>query len=195
MQNDMYIITIHRSPYFILTTAITLAYTTLIMKRSIHIIEKIGSALSLARTASLMDLEQFGFNYNKDYALLIDDDILIKNTYSELAEIYTDAEKRDINIIGNYADAHGNSVHRLVKNKEVVKLPDKKEQYVSMENYNCGLGFYYGKIPKDYIFHMDNMGEDYNFFKDNADLHKKTFLDNRIKLAHYKSAYVDIIDE
>lgn len=191
-QKDMYIIVVHRAPYFILVSAITLAYTTLKLKRSIHIIEKIGSALSVARTESIKELNEYGFDYDDDYALLIDDDILIENSYDDLSKIFNEAEQKGINIIGDYADAHGNSVHRLVENDKVIRLPKKEQNndYLSMEKFNCGLGFYYGRIPKDYVFRMDKMGEDYNFFNDNQQLHANTHLDFRIKLAHYKSAYV-----
>ena len=197
MQKDMYIIVVHREPKFILGSAIVLAYVSILMKRTIHIIEKIGSALSMARTDSIKDLDKFNFNYVEDYALLIDDDMLIKNSPDELAKIFTEAEQKGINIVGNYADAHGNSVHRLVKDNKVI-MQAKKEKYIdylNMADYRCGLGFYYGLLPKDYIFHMDLMGEDYNFFNDNEQLHSNTFLDFRIKLSHYKSHYVDVIDE
>lgn len=192
MQKDMYIIVVHNAPYFILASAVTLAYTTIIMKRNIHVIEKVGSALAMARTDSLRNLDEFNFNYETDYALLIDDDIAIENNPDELAKIFIEAEQKNINIIGNYADAHGNSVQRLVKDNEVVALPHKEKDtdYLNMADYRCGLGFYYGHLPKDYTFHMDAMGEDYNFFKDNEQLHNNMYLDFRIKLAHYKSHYV-----
>lgn len=196
-QHDFYVVVVHRAPFMITASTVNLVYASIAMKRSFHLIEQIGSALTVARTKGIERLYSDELPFQEgDYALLIDDDILIANNWSDIVKSFSEAEDLGINIIGGYVDAHNNPTYKFIVDNEVQKtVPldtfSKAKTYLkSMRDWQLPLGFYYGRIPKGYVFRMSDKGEDFNFFDDNKDIHSHTFLDERINLGHYKSGFL-----
>jgi hypothetical protein len=124
--------------------------------------------------------------------LIIDDDIVILNNPKELGDIIKAADEQNLNITANYQGAMGQNLifnkqtGKRFTNKELADLAEREDFY-DLEGTEVGtMGFYYGDLPRYYIWHQDsNTDEGTNFFRDNKQLNVK--LAAKIKLSHLTS--------
>ncbi len=105
---------------------------------------------------------------------LIDDDILV-TAADELQKAVQIADRNGWNIVAPYRIKDG----RVCVCKDDASMITV-EEFALLKPYAevkyAGLGFYYGNLPLDYIFHSDNQpfhGEDLNFFHDHPELAPK----------------------
>ena len=99
---------------------------------------------------------------------LLDDDILLTDE-DALYDAVRLADQHKWNIIAPYRTKH-NRICVCDETGTMLSI----EQFQQLAPYSvvpmAGLGFYYGDIPLDYVFHADGKpfaGEDLNFFYDN----------------------------
>ena len=131
-------------------------------------------------------LDAVGIKYGKTVrALWMDDDISLYDSIEHIVEVIKTADQRGINLLANYhnvwtggttmntigvPDANGDirfsTNLQLAKYKDYDPLP---------EGTVGGMGWVYGDVPVDYVFHFGNVGqpdkedkgEDVNYFTDN----------------------------
>lgn len=124
---------------------------------------------------------------------LLDDDIVLKDQ-KELERVLAHADKQHWNVVAPYralnnrfsilktipVQANGTSTEMLTEG-ELSKI--QPWEHIQL----AGLGFYYGDIPLDYVFHEGDpyVGEDLNFFHENAHLETRLA---PIYLEHIKQA-------
>lgn len=195
MSANFYLNITKDTPYVIDFSIMTLMQVSTLMQKSLRYITTSGSALTVSRTSSFKATKGFmddlGDDPKNTYVLLMDNDILIDMKPDDLKNCFMEAEEKGINIIGNYHKRDGTSTIIHKETHEPFNFESIKDNYASMADYYFPLGFYYGKLPLDYKWKMDgSKGEDYYFIDDNPEVAKNTYLDDRIKLLHYKSNYV-----
>ena len=120
-------------------------------------------------------------------ALMLDSDIVILNP-KETAEAILNAESQERDIVARYNSPWGNGLTNFLFKGDGVdgNLTDAeldKSRYVKW----AGLGFYYGRVPQNYVFNEGVNGEDHNFFIDNGIV---PYYDATIKLLHKKTVYI-----
>ena len=120
------------------------------------------------------NLEKQGIKDDVVRGFLIDDDILLTDE-DALHDAVQLADKNHWNIVAPYRTKHG----RVCICDETGTMLSV-EQFAKLGPYAniplAGLGFYYGDIPLNYVFHADGKpfaGEDLNFFYDNKHLQPK----------------------
>ena len=132
--------------------------------------------------------------------LLLDDDNPFLTGSEELARIMLEADRKGLNIVANYKSAYGANLVFKEADKvrytdtELRQLADSGPEFVPLTGVIGSLGFYYGDVPTDYVWHMDETNDEATmFFRENPQL--KVHLATRIKLAHriswYRSTFVD----
>jgi len=203
-QKGFYVGVVKNTPYFPDTTMVNLMAVSNIMKRVFNYTYITGSALTVARKNLMENLKKRIIENGDDpeltYVLLIDSDIIIKNTPQELAEIFKEAEEKDINISALYKKANFTSVIIGVYSNDFapVLLDENHEDWNRYNKYiptyrkwYYPIGFYYGRyMPYDYIWRMDMKGEDIYFVEQNDFLWERTFIDKRVKLGHIKEIII-----
>ena len=134
-------------------------------------------------------LEANGFKDKVARGFIIDSDICLLGPDSQKVFNYVleaDAQKRNFVIPYNFPSGQI-SVFKENENKNLIML-DKGD---ALPDYTkcAGLGFYYGDIPLDYVFHNDvNAGEDVYFFLDNFKLEQNKVIKD-IRLLHKKIGF------
>lgn len=126
---------------------------------------------------------------NKVRGIMLDSDVILECDYKTLADVMKEADEKNINFVIPYKN--GNSSYSLW-HKDM--NPYTQDEYNKLKDGDkieySGLGFYYGDIPLDYIFHSDVKGEDHYFFEDNK-------LDVRviksIKTVHYVTVPLRVV--
>ncbi|MGC8621850.1 MAG: hypothetical protein ACP5U0_08065 [Caldisphaera sp.] len=199
-QKNFYVGVVKNTPYMPDLTMINLMSISNLLNRRLIYITVTGSALTVARRNLFNQIKENiiknGDDVDLSYVLLIDSDILIRNSPNELSEIFKEAEQKDINISGYYKKVNNTSVIIGVGSNDEypVLLDEQHEDWNKYNNYiptykkwYYPIGFYYGRyLPYNYIWRMDNKGEDIYFNEDNDFLWSRTYVDKRIKLAHIK---------
>lgn len=152
---------------------------------AIHCIS--GNWLAYARRHAVLQAYQLENNSLELRGLIIDDDIKILNTPQELAHIFQTADEQNLNITANYKAANGANLvfngERRYKDAELLALDKSENEFTDLTGLIGTMGFYYGVLPKDYIWHQDSLtDEGTNFFRDNPQLNVK--LANHIRLSH-----------
>ena len=133
--------------------------------------------------------EANGFKSNVARGFIIDSDICLLGPDSQKIFNYVldaDTEKRNFVIPYNFPSGQI-SVFKENENKnlEMLDRGDKLPEFTKC----AGLGFYYGDIPLDYVFHNDvYAGEDVYFFLDNFKLEQNKVVKD-IKLLHKKLGF------
>jgi hypothetical protein len=148
-----------------------------------------------ARTECLKKLKKVwdenGVKYGAEIrGLWYDDDIIIESPPNYVVDTFMQAEAQKLNIIGNYVLPwqKGTLINSIgIPDKDGIPRFATDDQLNALKNLDPlppgsvgGLGWYYGRIPLDYVFHWDSndsTGDDVNFY-----------IENQIKLS-----YTDIV--
>ena len=130
-------------------------------------------------------MQQLKKTWNKEVlrCLLIDDDIMITQQEA-LMEAILMADRWGWNFVSPYRVKDGKVT--ICHANGVMMTQDEYLKITSWDIVeNAGLGFYYGDVPLDYVFHEGgkHAGEDLNFFADNPWI-KPRFVD--LGLIHLK---------
>lgn len=120
---------------------------------------------------------------------LLDSAIYLDSQYGQrLFNHIIDADAENKNFVIPYNFPSGDtSILKEDKDKYLKQIKQGEE----LPNYTkaAGLGFYYGRIPVDYVFHNDmNAGEDVYFFLDNFKENEVRVIKD-IKLLHKKIGF------
>lgn len=109
---------------------------------------------------------------DKVRGILIDDDIILPHqSQNALGTAITIADTYNFNFVSPYRVKDG--YVSIAHSNGQLMHPDEYSQLKPWDRVpNAGLGFYYGDIPLDYIFHEEEpfAGEDLNFFYENPQL-------------------------
>lgn len=128
--------------------------------------------------------------------LWVEDDIeLITGQAEEIAAMIVEADKHGWNIVAPYTtgyrdDGELNWVYFKKPEGDQIGRPYTEEEIVALQPYEAvdlaGLGFYYGDIYTDYVWHEGSYnGTDRFGLPSYAGIDWNYFLDNRIQLRHY----------
>lgn len=153
-----------------------------VMNREPVYVQSTAHGYSFVRSSVFQQLRNT-FKKSVVRGLLIDDDILVPDQQS-LLDAISMADKWNWNFISPYRAKDGriticHASGAMMTRDEVAKLRPWDPVF------GGGLGFYYGDIPLEYVFHEGgkHAGEDLNFFADNSWI-KPRFID--LGLIHYK---------
>jgi len=115
---------------------------------------------------------------------MLDSDIFLHNEAQDIIEMMNYADAHNYNVVANYHASDftnlifKDSNHKRISNPELEAL----DEWAEVES--AGLGFYYGRLPKGYVYRSSkDASEDINFFRDN-DL--RPHLCKKIRLGHLK---------
>jgi hypothetical protein len=142
--------------------------------------------------------EQLGYDVSNVRGMLVDSDIRWDG--SENSRIVEEMKKADegkynfvlpyrirdeVSILSKTVNTNPQAYHRIPIMQYLTEWENYKDADVA------GLGFYYGDLPLDYVFHFTDYGEDMNFFLDN---NIKPKVVNSINIFHVKKMLLGLRD-
>jgi len=143
-----------------------------------------SSGLLWSRTTAFRELKKI-FNVDKMRGFMIDSDIILQEKPETIVEYMKKADNEKVSFIAPYKVLP--NFHYAVSLDGSTLIDDLSKLKEWQKVKAGGLGFYYGILPLDYVFHADpepgGKGEDFNFYIDNKITPR---IAKNIKLIHLK---------
>jgi len=143
-----------------------------------------STGLLWSRTTAFQELKKI-FEVDKMRGFMIDSDIILQEKPEVILEFMKKADNEKTNFVAPYKVLPN---LRYAISLDGINLIDDLTKIKEWQKVKAGgLGFYYGNLPLNYMFHMDEKlggrGEDFYFYLDNKiPLH----VAKNIKLLHLK---------
>lgn len=122
------------------------------------------------------------------WALWIDSDIYLHPDDAPAAAPYiARAEAEGVAFAAHYRQADGHST--LFRNRGPEEEALSEEEALALEDWSrlgvSGFGLLYAPMPRGYVFHADEMGEDVHFWLEHPDM--ELHFAKGIKIGHYRA--------
>jgi len=143
-----------------------------------------STGLLWSRTTAFQELKKI-FEVDKIRGFMVDSDIILQEKPETILEYMKKADNEKTNFIAPYKMLP--NFHYAVSLDGVTLIDDLTKIKEWQKVKAGGLGFYYGLLPLNYIFHMDKevggRGEDFYYYFDNKIMPR---IAKNIKLLHLK---------
>lgn len=148
---------------------------SMVLKRKFILNVQSGSSVAGVRQKCLDAIRNMFPNERHVYIFWLDSDMIITDP-SKISDFIKEAEKTNVSFTANYHAidySTGRIWNTLWKNESEPYTNKELEaaKPLELKVHNSGLAICYIRMPLDYKFRTESQkGEDYLFFKDNADL-------------------------